>query len=135
MSLLQGVLVALACPDAYCRFDWVDEDLAVADVAGLGGGRHDLGNLVHDAIGNHDLDLDLGEEVHRVFTAAIELGMALLPTEPAHLRDGHADDPYGGERLLDVVKLERLDNSLDFFHLGSSRRDRSSNRHAQECCR
>src|SRR2546429_452077 len=112
-------------------FDGVNEDRAVADVSSLGGGRHDLGNFVHDAVGHHDLDLDLGGEVHRVLTTAIELGMALLPTEPAYLRDGHADNPDGGERLLDVVELERLDDGLDFFHLGSSRRVWSKQPHSR----
>src|SRR5437588_371073 len=91
-------------------------DAGAAAAAGLGGRRHDLRDLVHDAIGHDHLDLDLREEVHRVLTAAIELGVALLPPEPAYLRDGHADDPDRGQRLLDVVELERLDDGLYFFH-------------------
>src|SRR5262245_39449480 len=108
----------------------MNEDLAVADVAGLGRCRHHFGDLVDDAIGHNDLDLDLGEEIHRVLAASIELRVALLPTKSTDLRHGHADDPDGGESLLDVVELERLDDCLDLFHLRSSRRVRSSNRHA-----
>src|SRR5262245_1316398 len=127
---LQGALVALARADSYSRLDRMDEDLAITDVAGLGRRRHDLGHLVDDAVRHDDLDLDLGEEVHRVLTASIQLRVPLLPAEPAHLRHGHADDPDGGEGLLDVVELERLDDRLDLFHLKSSRRVRSSNPHA-----
>src|SRR5262245_10031184 len=114
---LQGALVALARADSNSRLDRMNEDLSVTDVAGLGRRRHDLGHLVDDAVRHDDLDLDLGEEIHRVLTAPIQLRVALLPTEPAHLRHGHADDPDGGERLLDVVELERLDDRLDLFHL------------------
>ena len=41
---------------------------------------------------HHDLDLDLGQEVHGVFGAAIDLGVALLAAEPLDLGDGHARD-------------------------------------------
>src|SRR5213595_2547281 len=125
---LQRVLVALARADAHRRLDRIDEDLAVADVAGLGRAGDHFGDLVHEVVRNDDLDLDLGKEVDRLLAAAVELGVALLPAEAAHLRHGHPDHPDGGERLLDVVQLERLDNRLDLFHHGSSWADRKSTR-------
>src|SRR5437867_5785041 len=124
MSLLVGglerALVALARADAHRRLDRIDEDLAVADVAGLGPAGAHFVDLVDEVVRNDDLDLDLGKEVDRVLAAAVELGVALLPAEAAHLRHGHPDHPDGGERLLHVVQLERLDNRLDLFHHGSS---------------
>ena len=70
---------------------------------------------------NDDLDLDLGQEVDGVLAAPVELGVALLASEAAHLGHGHADHPDRGERFLDVVELERLDDGLDLFHHGPSR--------------
>src|SRR5215468_5965271 len=94
----------------------VHEDLAVADVAGFcRAGEHGR-DLVHQTVGHHDLDLDLGEEIHRVLTSAVELGVALLPAEAADLGDRHADDPDAGQGLLHVVELERLDDGLDLLH-------------------
>src|SRR5207245_3943347 len=55
-------------------------------------------------------------EVDGVLTAAVQLGVALLPAEAAHLGDRHADDADAGQGLLDVVQLERLDDRLDLFH-------------------
>src|SRR5437762_422916 len=109
-------LISLARADADRRLHRRHEDLAVADVAGLGRGRHDLGHLVHELVGYDDLDLDLREEVHRVLAAPIQLRVALLAAETAHLGDGHADHADAGERLLDVVQLERLDDRLDLLH-------------------
>src|SRR2546429_522447 len=110
--------IPFARADADRRLHGRHEDLAVADVAGLGRGRHDLGHLVHELVGYDDLDLDLREEVHRVLAAPVQLRVALLPAEAAHLGDGHADHADAGERFLDVVQLERLDDRLDFLHHG-----------------
>src|SRR6267142_4551601 len=109
------VPLAGAYPDR--RIHWLDEDLAVTDIAGLGRSREDPSDLVDEVVRHHDLDLDLGEEVDRVLTAAVELGVALLATEPPNLGDRHADDPDAGQCFLDVVELERLDDGFDLFHV------------------
>src|SRR6185503_6301504 len=51
-----------------------------------------------------------------VLRAAVELRVALLTAEPAHFGDGHPVHPELGQRLLDVVQLERLDHRLDLLH-------------------
>src|SRR5688500_10309280 len=113
---LEGRLIALARPDPDGGLHGRHEDLAVADVARLGGGRDDLGHLVDELVGDDDLHLDLREEIDRVLTAAIELGVALLAPETAHLGHRHADDADTGQGFLDVVELERLDDGFDLLH-------------------
>src|SRR5207244_11909996 len=81
--------------------------------------------LLHQRYADDALDLDLREEIDRVFRAPIELGVSLLAAEAAHLRDRHADHADAGERLLDVVQLERLDDGLDLLHLRPPRESRS----------
>src|SRR5438309_6995981 len=120
-------LIPLARADADRRLHGRHEDLPVADVAGLGRGRHDLGHLVHELVGHDDFDLDLREEIDRVLTAPVQLCVALLPAEAAHLGDGHADHADAGERLLDIVQFERLDDRLDLLHHGPPDRGRKSN--------
>src|SRR5688572_20020529 len=114
--VLQGRLVAFARADADGGLHRRDEDLAVADVAGLRGRGDDLGDLVDDLVRHDDLHLDLGEEVDRVLAAAIQLGVALLTPEPPHLGHRHANHADAGEGFLDVVELERLDDRLDLLH-------------------
>ena len=58
-----------------------------------------------------------GQEVHHVFGAAIELGMAFLPAEALRLDDSDALQPNLVQRLLHFVQLERLDDRLDLLHL------------------
>src|SRR5713226_972162 len=116
----ERALVALTGADPDGRVHGMDEDLTVADVPRLGRGGQDARDLVGQAVRYHHLHLDLRQEVHGVLAASIQLGVALLATEPANLRNRHADDADARQRLLDVVELERLDDSLDFFH-GPSR--------------
>ena len=42
--------------------------------------------LFDDAVDDHDFEFDLGQEVDRVFAAAVDFGMALLTTEALHPR-------------------------------------------------
>src|SRR5689334_17268632 len=130
--LSQRVLITLTRPDPDRGLHRRDEDLAVADVAGLRRRRHHLRDLVHEVVGHDDLDLDLGQEVDRVLAAPIELGMALLAPEAADLGDRHADDADAGQGFLDVVELEGLDDRLDLFHaLGLPGEEPRSNGHAR----
>src|SRR5947207_2216852 len=108
--------VAFAGADTNRRVHRVDEDLAVADVPGLRRLRHHVRHLVGEMIGNDDLDLDLRQEIDGVLTAAIELGVTLLPAEAPDLRDRHADHADSGECFLDVIELERLDDRFDLLH-------------------
>jgi hypothetical protein len=55
--------------------------------------------LATGLVGHDDLDFHLGQEVHGVFAAAVDLGVALLAAEALDLGDGHAFDPDLGERL------------------------------------
>jgi hypothetical protein len=59
----------------------IDEDLAVADLAGVGGGADRLHHLVDQTVVDGDFQLDLRQEIDHVFGAAIQFGMALLAAE------------------------------------------------------
>src|SRR5574342_1417570 len=100
----ERALVPFTRPDTHRGIDGLDEDLAVTDIARLGGSREDPRHLVDEVVGDHDLHLDLRKEVDRVLAAPVQLGVALLPTEPSHLGHGHADDADAGQRFLHVVE-------------------------------
>src|SRR5262249_32516508 len=92
------------------------EDLAVADLPGLGRVGDHLDHLVDLIVVDGDVDPDLGQEVHRIFGAAIDLLVALLAAVAFDLGDGHALDAGGRERVAHVVELEWFDDSDDQFH-------------------
>src|SRR4051812_10515137 len=70
--------IGFAGADAHRLIDAEHEDLAVADLPGLGRGGDRIDHLVDLVGGNGDFDLQFGEEAHGVFGAAIDFGMALL---------------------------------------------------------
>jgi len=62
------------------------------------------------------LKLDLGQKVHDVLGAAVQLGMSLLTAESLDLADRetlHTDTRQG---LFDLVELERFDDRLNLLH-------------------
>src|SRR6202012_4209940 len=82
--------------------------------------RYRLDNLVRQVIWYHDLDLDLRQEAHVIFRAAIDFGLSLLSAEALDFRHGQSLNPQRGQGLPDVVKLEGLDDGHDEFHVGRS---------------
>src|SRR5580704_16789757 len=75
---LERGVVGLAGADADHPLDVGDKDLAVADLAGLGGLDDGLDHLIDEIAAHRDLDAGLGHEVDHVFRAAVELGVAAL---------------------------------------------------------
>ena len=78
---LERVVVGFAGADAHGAIEVVDEDFAVADLAGLGGVPIAATTLSSMPSSTADLDLELGQEVHGVFGAAIDFGVALLAAD------------------------------------------------------
>src|SRR5262245_17423240 len=115
-SSSDGVVPRLAGPDAHGLFHVRHEDLPVADAAGLGGGDDRVDRLRHHVVAEHEFELHLGEKVHDIFGAAIELGVALLAAEALGLGHGDALEADFLQRLFHLIKLEGLDDRFDLFH-------------------
>src|SRR6185437_15587182 len=72
-----GCGIEFAGADAHGAVDVENEDLAIADLAGVGGSGDRFHHLL-DQVGLHrDFDLYLRQEAHMVFRAAIDLGLSL----------------------------------------------------------
>ena len=113
---LDGSFTALVSADTNDVFDSEDEDLAVTDLAGFGGGRDRGDCLGREVIGDDDLKFGLGQEINRVFRTTINLGVAFLAAEAFHFSDGHAFDTDGGKGFFDLFQFEGLDDGDDEFH-------------------
>jgi len=70
-----------------------NEDLAVADLAGVGGALDGLDGGFEAVVGDCYLDLYLRHEGHGVFGTAVDLGLTLLAAEPLYLGDRETLDP------------------------------------------
>src|SRR5579859_2098538 len=115
-----GVNSGFPGPDPDRLLDVRDEDLAVADPAGLRGAADRIDGLFDQVVAEHNLDLHLGEKIGHVLGAAIKFGMAFLPAEALGLGDGDALQTDFLQRLLHLIELERLDDRLDFLHCARS---------------
>src|SRR5215469_13353695 len=113
---LERAIVSLPGADTDDALDVRNEDLAVSNLAGLGGLHDGLDDLIDQITPHRHLDARLGNEIDYVFRAAIELGVSALPTEALHLGDRHARYPDVRERGAHIVELERLDDRCDEFH-------------------
>ena len=72
---------------------WALSRMAVDDRVGLG-------------VVDGDLDLQLGQEVHGIFGAAVDFGMALLAAIAFDLGHGHAVDVERVQRLTHLFEPE-----------------------------
>src|ERR1700727_1187209 len=93
-----------------------DEDLAVADLSGLGSRRDGFDGLVDLVRGDSDLDLDLGPAPHGIFSTAINFRMALLPAISPDARRRQSVNADGGQGVTDFFELEWLHNRHNNFH-------------------
>src|SRR6185437_13647010 len=109
-------VVGLARSNTNHAVDIGDEDLAVTDLARLGGLENSLDDLIDEIAAHSDLDAGFRDEVHDVLGAAVELRMTPLPPESLDLGDGHARNADVGQRSAHVVELEWLDDRGDQFH-------------------
>src|SRR5690606_1591129 len=73
----ERVGVCFAGADAHGLINAVDEDLAVADLPGLGRAGDRLHGLVDEVGADGDLDLHLGKKGNGVFRAAIDFRVTL----------------------------------------------------------
>jgi hypothetical protein len=92
------------------------KDLSVADLSGPGGVQDGLLGLFYQGIGEHHLDLGLGNEIDAVLTATVDLGMALLPSVSADLEHRHALDTNFLQRSFYRVQLGILYDCFDLRH-------------------
>src|SRR4051812_25079150 len=115
-EILKGRGIGLAGADANRMVEVDDEDLAVADLPGFCSPGDGFDGFVDLIGGDSDLDLDLGQEAHRVFGAAIDFRMALLPAISLHFRHRQTMNANGGQGVTDFFELEWLDDCHNNFH-------------------
>src|SRR5580700_388282 len=117
MLRLKRGSIGLAGTDPHGVIEAEHENLAVADLSGLRRGRDGLDDLVHLIGSAGDFDLDFRQKAHGIFSAAINLGVALLAAVALHFGHREPLDANLGQRIADLIELEWLDDSHDYFHL------------------
>jgi len=117
----ERVVAGFLGADADGVFGGVDEHLAVADLAGLGGLDDDVNGRADQVVRDDHFDFDLGQKINGVFAAAVNLRVPLLAAEALDLGDGHALKADVIQGVFDLGEFVRFDDCFDFFHkLGRS---------------
>src|SRR3984893_3704356 len=98
------------------HLEWLDPDLAVADLPRTGCFDDRVGDLLGLAVLRHHFDLDLGQEVDVVLTTPIHLGVAALTAMALDLGDRHARDVEVMERGGHGFQLVWLDDCGHELH-------------------
>src|SRR5690349_16746486 len=75
-------------PDRFLDIGY--ENLPVADAAGLGRAADRLDGFFRHVVGEHNFNLHFGQEIHDVFSAAVEFRVAFLTAETLGLCDRNA---------------------------------------------
>ncbi len=89
---LQRGFAGLAGADAHGLTDIKDEDLTIADCAGIGRGLDRFDYARCEIVIADDLDLDFRNHVRGIFGAPVDFGLPLLAAEALHLGHRHAGD-------------------------------------------
>ena len=108
----------LAGADADHIRNFRNKYLSVSQLSGLGRLLDDVDHSRGALVCHQDFQLGLGNEIHCVFTAAINFSMPALTAKAFDLRDRHAQDAGFAQRLVNFLKLMRLNDGFDFFHIG-----------------
>src|SRR3989339_2132834 len=116
MFSLQRFCAGFASADADHGFEFMHKNLAVADLAGSCGFFDGFQRLIQQTGLYGGFQLYFRQEIHHIFRAAVQLGVAFLPAEALDLGDGDALHADGGKRLAHFVKLERFDDGGNHFH-------------------
>ena len=77
---------------------------------------HGLDHLLGQVVVDRNLELDLGQEIHHIFGAAVQLRVTFLAPKTFDLSDRDALHTNLGQRFAHVVELEGLDDCNDKLH-------------------
>src|SRR5690554_895260 len=116
---LKCVSAGFAGTDANDLLQRHDKDLAVADFAGIGRLADRFDHLLQHVVINGHFDFDLGQKVDYIFSASVQLGMALLTAKALDLGDSYTLNADIGQGFTNVIQFERLDDRSDEFHHSS----------------
>ena len=83
----------------------------------MGSFTNSINGLLHEVVGHNRFNLKLGEKVHDIFRAAVELRMPFLTTETFDFGNSKAVHARFGKCFTNIVELERLNHGNDLLHL------------------
>src|SRR5437763_13042875 len=115
-SWLQGAFTALVVTDSDGLVDARTKDLAVANLAGSSGVDDGLLGFFDQSVRQNHLQFGLGNEIHAVLAAAVNLRVPFLPTVASNLEHRHALDANLLQRGFYRFQPGVLNDCFDLGH-------------------
>ena len=112
----EGAVAGFAGANAPYLVDCRNENLAVADLAGLGGVDDGFDDAFDQVVGDCDFNLGFGKKINNILGSAVEFGVAALAAEAFDLTDGHALDSDLTQCIAHVIKAKGFYNGGDELH-------------------
>src|SRR4051794_4794405 len=88
--VLQSPFAAFVVSDANRLIDVGEENLSVSNFSRARCSQDRLHRLLNHRVGEHHFNLGLRNQIHAVFSPAVDLSMPLLPAVPSDLSHRHA---------------------------------------------
>lgn len=101
--------------DGFCNIE--DENLAIADLPGVGALLQRFDHAGREMIVANQLHLHLGHHIGGIFCATINFGLAFLAAKAFDLGDGHAGNTQCFERFACFVELKWFNDGDDKLHM------------------
>ena len=98
------------------------------------GFQNGINSLIDFVVSQYQFDFYFGQEINRVFCAAINFRMTFLAAEAFNFADGHAGNADFGQDFAHIIEFERFDNSFDFFHINSPYLRKGRLKHSDGLC-
>ena len=113
---LERAFAALLIANSDCVVHLGEENLAISDFPGARGRYDCLHCLLDEIVCQDQLQLEFGNQIDGIFSAAVDLGVSLLPAMSAGFEDGHAFDANLVKGVLHGIQLRCLDHRFELGH-------------------
>jgi len=97
-------------------FDIADKNFPVANLACSRRLHDGFNGLLDHGVGEDDFNFNFRKEIDRILAAAVDFSVALLAAESLDFGDGQTLRAHCGQRLFDLLELERFDDGVNFLH-------------------
>jgi len=95
----------------------VHNEFSINNTAGRGRIGDGLDHGINPVIRNPLLQYELGQKIHNILRATVQLGVPFLAAKATNFGHGHSLDTGFRDRIADVIQFERFYDCGNHLHL------------------
>ena len=109
---------SFAGSDTHGVFNLGHKNFAVTDFSGFGFFQYCFHRALGAIVRDHNFEFNLRKKIYRIFRAAINFAVPLLPAKSFYLAQSHSFNACGDQGFSDWLGFEWFNYGLDFLHRG-----------------